>query len=74
MYTKEDYLMEKSLMNKQERMIQERFERLIDILILYKQTNRDEDVFLSEKSINKAIKWFQKNLSNTVNQLSTLNN
>ena len=74
MYTKEDYLMEKSLMNKQERMIQERFERLIDILILYKQTNRNEDVFLSEKSINKAIKWFQKNLSNTVNQLSTLNN
>ena len=74
MYTKEDYLMEKSLMNKQERMIQERFERLIDILILYKQTNRDEDVFLSEKSINKAIKWFQKNLSNTVNKLSTLNN
>jgi hypothetical protein len=69
MYTKEDYLMEKSLMSKQEKMIQEKFERMIDILILYKQTNKDEDVFLSEKSINKAIQWFQKNLTNTINQL-----
>ena len=41
MYTKEDYLMEKSLMSKQEKMIQEKFERMIDILILYKQTNKD---------------------------------
>ena len=35
MYTNEDYIAEKNLMTKQERMIQERFEHLINILILY---------------------------------------
>ena len=62
MYTKEDYLMEKSLMNKHERMIQDRFEKIIEILILYKQANNGEDVYLSEKSMNEAIKWFQTNI------------
>jgi hypothetical protein len=62
MYTKEDYLMEKSLMTKHERMIQDRFEKIIEILILYKQANNDKDVYLSEKSMNEAIKWFQTNI------------
>ena len=66
MYTKEDYLNEKNSMSKQERMIQERFERLIDILILYKQSNPGKDVYLSEKHINEAISWFQNNLSSLV--------
>ena len=48
MYTKEDYLAEKNAMTKQERMVQERFEQIINILILYKQENRDKTVFLSE--------------------------
>ena len=39
MYTKEQYLLEKSIMGKQERMIQERFEKIIEIIILYKQEN-----------------------------------
>ena len=46
MYTNEDYIAEKNLMTKQERMIQERFEHLINILILYKQEKKDEDVYL----------------------------
>tara|TARA_B110000046_G_C12645501_1_gene254454 strand:+ start:102 stop:314 length:213 start_codon:yes stop_codon:yes gene_type:complete len=66
MYTKEDYLNEKNSMSKQERMIQERFERLIDILILYKQSNPGKDIYLSEKHINEAICWFQNNLSSLV--------
>ena len=50
-------------MSKQERMIQERFEQLVEVLIMYKQGNKEEDVFLSERSINEALKWFQGNLS-----------
>ncbi len=63
MYTKEDYLAEKNAMPKQERMIQERFEQLINVLIMFKQENRDKEVSLSEKSINEALQWFQGNLS-----------
>lgn len=63
MYSKEDYLAEKNMMSKEERMIQERFEQLIEVLILYKQSNSEKDVFLSEKSISDALQWFQGNLS-----------
>tara|TARA_Y100001935_G_C17310642_1_gene515840 strand:+ start:6361 stop:6576 length:216 start_codon:yes stop_codon:yes gene_type:complete len=63
MYSKEDYLAEKNMMSKEERMIQERFEQLIEVLIMYKQSNSEKDVFLSEKSIGEALKWFQGNLS-----------
>ena len=63
MYTNEDYLAEKNAMSKQERMIQERFEQLINVLIMFKQEHKDKDVFLSEKSINESLKWFQGNVS-----------
>ena len=46
MYTKEDYLVEKNAMGKQERLIQERFEQLINVLIMFKQENREKDVSL----------------------------
>ena len=70
MYTKEDYLAEKNAMSKQERMIQERFEQLINVLIMYKQEKKDTDVFLSEKSINEAVKWFQGNLSSLMTSVN----
>ena len=66
MYTKEDDLAEKNAMGKQERMIQERFEQLINVLIMFKQEHRDKDVSLSEKSINEALKWFQGNVSSLI--------
>ena len=66
MYTKEDYLAEKNAMSKHERMIQERFEQLINVLVMYKQEHQGNDVFLSEKSINEAVKWFQGNLASLV--------
>tara|TARA_B100001094_G_C18112729_1_gene762165 strand:- start:677 stop:892 length:216 start_codon:yes stop_codon:yes gene_type:complete len=69
MYTKEDYLSEKNAMGKQERMIQERFEQLINVLIMFKQEHRDKDVFLSEKSINEALKWFQGNVSSLMESM-----
>ena len=49
MYTDQDYQSEKNMMSKQERMVQDRFEQMINILIFYKQENKDLDVYLSEK-------------------------
>ena len=70
MYTKEDYLVEKNAMSKQERMIQERFEQLIEVLVMYKQEHREKNVFLSERSINEAIQWFQENLSSLMSSVN----
>ncbi|MBD62913.1 MAG: hypothetical protein CMD68_02400 [Gammaproteobacteria bacterium] len=69
MYTKEDYLAEKNAMSKQERMIQERFEQLINVLIMFKQEHKDKDVFLSEKSINESLKWFHGNVSTLMDSM-----
>ena len=70
MYTKEDYLAEKNAMSKQERMNQERFEQLINVLIMFKQEHRDTEVYLSEKSINEALKWFQGNVSTLMESMN----
>ena len=69
MYTKEQYLLEKSMMTKQERMIQERFEKMIEILILYKQENQNKDVFLSDKCVAEAVGWFQKNMGDLIQKI-----
>ena len=69
MYTKEDHLVEKNAMGKQERLIQERFEQLINVLIMFKQENREKDVSLSEKSINEALQWFQGNVSSLMESM-----
>ena len=69
MYTKEDYLSEKNAMGKQERMIQERFEQLINVLIMFKQEHRDKDVYLTEKCANEAVKFFQDKMSPILNNL-----
>mgnify|MGYP001491804798 FL=1 len=69
MYTKEQYLLEKSMMTKKERMIQERFEKMIEILILYKQENQNKDVFLSDKCVSEAVNWFQKNMGDLIQKI-----
>jgi hypothetical protein len=69
MYTKEQYLLEKSMMTKQERMIQERFEKMIEILILYKQENQNKEVFLSDKCVGEAVNWFQKNMGDLIQKI-----
>lgn len=38
---------------------QEKFEHIIDLLILYKQLNKDKTVYLNEKSIKEAINFMQ---------------
>ena len=47
MYTDQDYQSEKNMMSKQERMVQDTFEQLINILIFYKQENKALHVYLS---------------------------
>ncbi len=64
------YLAEKNSLSKYERSIQERFEQLIEVLILYKQSDPQLEVTLSEKSINEAVNWFQGNLSEIMNSFN----
>lgn len=45
-------------MNKEE-IMQLRFQQTIELLILYKKQNPSKDVYLSEKSITEALKWYQ---------------
>ena len=69
MYSDKQYETDKNMMSKQERMIQERFEQLINILIFYKQENNEKDIYLSEKSINDAVKYYQTKMSPMLNNL-----
>ena len=55
--------LEKKSMSKQELIQQNRFEQLINIMIMYKQQNPNIDVYLTEKNITKAIKWYQSNFT-----------
>ena len=70
MYTDQDYENDKMFMSKQERLIQERFEKVIDVLIMYKQQFPEKDVYLSDKCINEAVKWFQDNMKGINENLS----
>ena len=46
-------------MNREE-IIQLKFEHTIELLIMYKQQNPLKAVYLSEKCISKALKWYQE--------------
>ena len=69
MYTEQQYENEKDMMSKRDRQLQERFEYLINILIMYKQENRDKDVYLTEKCANEAVKYYQEKMSPLLNNL-----
>jgi hypothetical protein len=43
-----------------ENLNQEQFEQLINCLILYKQFNKNKEVYLNEKSIKEALSFVQK--------------
>ena len=70
MYTDQDYQSEKNMMSKQERMVQDRLEQMINILIFYKQEYKDFDVYLSEKCVNDAVNFYQKKMSPILNNLN----
>ena len=55
--------LEKQSMSKKDLIQQNRFEQLINIMIMYKQQNPNIDVYLTEKNITKAIKWYQSNFT-----------
>ena len=42
-----------------ERLTQEQFEHIIDVLILYKQSNPKKDVYLNEISVKEALYFMQ---------------
>ena len=44
-----------------EKIPQEQFEHIIDLLIMYKQMNRNKEVYLNENSIKEAILYIKKN-------------
>ncbi len=50
------------ILEKNAKIVQERFEQIIDILIIYKKENPEKDVYLTEKSMGEAIKWYQEKL------------
>tara|TARA_B100000945_G_C20386343_1_gene599929 strand:- start:398 stop:613 length:216 start_codon:yes stop_codon:yes gene_type:complete len=66
-YTAEERMIqyndEYSSMTKIEKQIQKKFESTIELLVLYKQSNPKEEVYLSEEYINKALQWFTENLN-----------
>ena len=40
-------------------LLQMKFEQTLELLILYKKQNPMKNVYLSEKSISEALKWYQ---------------
>jgi len=38
---------------------QNKFEKILELLITYKKMNPREDIYLSEKSIKKVFNWYQ---------------
>lgn len=65
-HTETDYFIEKENMNLMEKKQQERFEGIINVLILYKQQNPMKEVYLSERSIKEAIKWYQERIMDNI--------
>ena len=49
-------------MNNNEEFMQMKFEQTINLLIMYKKDNPEKDVFLSEKSVKKAVEWYKNKI------------
>ena len=67
MYTEQQYELEKLQMTKQERMAQIRFEKVIDVLIMYKMEHPKKTIYLSEKFMGEAISWYMKEIKTGLN-------
>ena len=53
-----------------EKIPQEQFEHIIDLLIMYKQMNLNKEVYLNENSIKEAILYIKKNSEKLSEKLS----
>jgi len=51
-----------------ERLTDEQFEYVVNVLIEYKKMNRNKDVYLNEKSFREATEYFKKCGSELFNQ------
>jgi hypothetical protein len=49
-----------------ERLTQEQFDRVINLLILYKQIQPQKDVYLNETSFKEATQFFSKSISKDI--------
>lgn len=49
---------------------QQVFNQWIDVLIMFKQSNPDKDVYLSKNSLNEAIEWYNTMKDNILNNMS----
>ncbi len=50
-----------------EELLQLKFEQTINLLIMYKQENPQLDVYLSEKSVKKAVQWYKNKILKNIN-------
>lgn len=59
-------------MNRQkqyEQQLQKQFEQQIELLITYKQSNPNKDVYLTEASLNDAMRWYHETFDNMKEQM-----
>ena len=52
-----------------DKLSQEQFEHILNVLIVYKQSNKDKDVYLNEKSIKEAFHFMNNYGKEMANQL-----
>ena len=50
-----------------EELNQMKFEQSINLLIMYKEENPSIDVYLSEKSLKKAVQWYKNKMLKNIN-------
>ena len=50
---------------------QEQFERILTLLISYKQQNPKKDVYLTEKSMKEAITWYSSNFKEILSEVQS---
>ena len=55
----------------QQQIPQEQFERILTLLITYKQQNTSKDVFLSEQSIHEAVQWYTTTFKNMMDHVDS---
>ena len=52
-----------------DKISQEQFEHILNVLIVYKQSNKDKDVYLNEKSIKEAFHFMNNSGKEMAKQL-----
>ena len=48
---------------------QEQFERILTLLISYKQQNPKKDVYLTDRCVKEAVKWYSSNFKEIMSEV-----